>query len=94
MNRRYVLKNRKRFIIVIAALVIIITTLICTMAVYGYKEVQYKTIQVDRGDTLWSIAEKYSGNSDIRKYIYEVKKVNNLPSSQIFEGDELIVPVY
>jgi hypothetical protein len=94
MKRRYVLKNRKRFITVTAALAIVIITLIYTITVYGYKEVQYKTVRVHRGDTLWSIAEKYSDNSDIRKYIFEIKKVNNLPNSQIFEGDELIVPVY
>ena len=94
MNRRYVLRDRKRFIMIIVTLLLIVSTLICTVSAYGYKEVQYKKVQVHRGDTLWSIAEKYGGNSDIRRYIFEVKKVNNLLTSQIYEGDELKVPIY
>lgn len=92
MGRRYILKNKKRFTIFLIMTLLIASTLISTISAYGYKEIQYETIRIHRGDTLWSIAERYGGDSDIRKYIYEVKKINNLLTSQIVEGDQLKVP--
>lgn len=94
MKRRYILKNKRRFIGIVAILLLIISTLISTVSAQGYKEIDYIAVKIQKGDTLWSIAEKYGGNSDIRKYIFEIKKANNLLNSQIYEGDELKVPVY
>ena len=48
------------------------------------KEIEYA---VCKGDTLWKIAEKYKlENQDPREYIYEVKKLNNMTSASIYEG--------
>ena len=56
----------------------------------------YKSIQVENGDTLWSIAqnnmdEHYSNTSE---YVAEVKQMNSLRSDQIFAGNYLIIPYY
>ncbi len=46
------------------------------------------------GDTLWSIAETIPGseNVDLRKVIYEIKKLNGITSSKLIPGQILMVP--
>ncbi|HOQ36711.1 MAG TPA: LysM peptidoglycan-binding domain-containing protein [Acetivibrio sp.] len=91
MKKRYVLKNKKRFFTFIAVVLIGFCTIINATRSYGYKEPEYKTILVRRGDTLWGIAERYNKRGDIRKYIYDVMVLNNLENCDIFEGMELKV---
>jgi len=93
MKRRYYLKNKKRFAISILLAILIVFTFLYVASVYGYKEkISYNSVYVKKGDTLWDIAEKYKQSGDIRKYIKEIKKINNLESSTIFEGDILKIP--
>lgn len=56
----------------------------------------YTSIQVQRGDTLWEIAERYktAEYSDIKSYIEEVKKINHLSTSKITDGMYLCIPYY
>lgn len=93
MKTHYKLKNRKRFFTIITLTLLISFTTIYTTTVYGFKESLNKSITVEKGDTLWSIANKYSQNGDVRKFIYEVKKINNLNSSEIYQGCELLIPI-
>lgn len=70
---------------------------ICAMAVYsvsihGDKQSSYQSIIIKKGDTLWGIANIYGYNSDNRNYIYQIKKLNNMVTSDIYEGSELIIP--
>lgn len=59
---------------------------------------EYKTITVNSGDTLWSIAEyekssnSYYKDEDIRDVVLNIKKVNNLDSCNIVENQSLIIP--
>ena len=64
-------------------------------------DIQYKVIEVEEGDSLWSIAKENmdseSGHhsfTDIYQYIREIKKCNNMKSSQINTGCYLMVPYY
>ena len=54
----------------------------------------YKSIQVEKGDSLWSIAQEYNTHNTktTKAYIKEVKEINNLDSSMIHEGEYLTVP--
>ncbi|MBP1995217.1 LysM peptidoglycan-binding domain-containing protein [Paenibacillus eucommiae] len=56
--------------------------------------VQPKTqVVVSPGETLWSIAsERISKKQSIRSYIAKIKSLNGLASSEIHEGDVLILP--
>lgn len=51
----------------------------------------YEVISINKGETLWCIAEKYP-NKDPRKFIYEIKEINNLNSSIIYPGQKIKVP--
>ena len=56
----------------------------------------YTSIQVESGDTLWSIADKYvtSEYSDRNTYMKELVSLNNLPDSTIHAGQYLTVSYY
>lgn len=56
----------------------------------------YKSISVERGETLWSIADKEMGAgwSDVRDYINEVKQINNLDDDKIMAGGYICLPYY
>jgi nucleoid-associated protein YgaU len=54
---------------------------------------EQKSVVVEQGDTLWSIAAVHVKNGqDIRDYVYELKKVNGLKSSTLHSGQKLLVP--
>lgn len=92
-KKKYLLKNKTKFFSFIFIIVIVIFTVIYTASVSGYDEPKYQSIIVHSGDTLWSIAEKYGEDSNIREYIYNVKKINNLDSSMVYENTAILIPI-
>lgn len=56
----------------------------------------YTSIQVESGDTLWSIADKYvtSEYSDRNTYMKELVALNNLSDTTIHAGQYLTVSYY
>ena len=56
-------------------------------------ELSYETITIRAGDSLWTIALKYSKEDDIRKFIHKIIKANNMESSEIYVGTQLKIPV-
>jgi LysM repeat protein len=52
--------------------------------------------EIKSGESLWSIAAKYYNKNDVdlRKMIYEIKKINNIDSALINPGKELIIPLH
>jgi hypothetical protein len=93
MKKKYILKNKRKFFTALFILSLIAFVLIYTNSVVGYKQTQYQSIVVNSGDTLWSIAEKYGSNCNIREYIHNLKKINNLESSIIFENTPILIPI-
>ena len=53
----------------------------------------YTDIEIEKGDTLWSIAKTYNKNSnmEIREYIKEVKQMNSMIGDSIEAGDNLTI---
>ena len=53
----------------------------------------YTDIEIEQGDTLWSIAKTYNKNSgmEIREYIQELKHMNQMISDDINAGDSLTI---
>ena len=56
----------------------------------------YTCIEIESGDSLWSIAAEYktSEYSSIDEYIKEVKSINNMRNDEINQGDSLVIPYY
>jgi nucleoid-associated protein YgaU len=51
-----------------------------------------RSIVVQPGQTLWSIAKDVAPNRDIRKVIYEIRRVNGLDSAMVRSGQTLVLP--
>lgn len=84
--------NLPRFIISMIIIVCILSfiTSMLTTRVFSAASIQYDSIVVSEGDTLWSIANNIGGN--VNKNIYEIKEINNLENSIIYVGQELKIP--
>lgn len=57
----------------------------------------YKSITIENGDTLWSIAQEYMDAEhydSINEYINEIRRMNALNNDDITYGRHLIVPYY
>lgn len=85
--------NIPRFILflVIIMFVISLCTNILTKTVLSASPIEYETVVVAEGDTLWSIAMNLEGN--ISENVYQIKKINHLNNSMIYVGQELQIPV-
>lgn len=63
-------------------------------AVASPPDVAYVTHTVRVGDTLWDIAMDHSPDgSDVRDFVFDLKAVNGLESSNIQPGQVLLIPV-
>lgn len=56
----------------------------------------YKSIQINSGDTLWSIAKEYTDQNyqSVEEYMDELVKINHLSTDLIVEGQYLTVVYY
>ena len=94
MNRRLVLKNRRRFYTFIMLITIMLSSILFAVTVNGADtNNEFTTVTVEKGDTLWDLAKEYGKGGDIRRYIYKIEKANNMTSSDIYEGDVLLLPL-
>ena len=64
----------------------------------GSNDSKYFTnITVEKGDTLWNIAEKYNDEdhySSIYDYMNELRRMNNLTSDELYAGQSLVITYY
>lgn len=101
--KKYKIVNRKKYRIfkIFAMSLMLISMLTLSLFVknnisVGSRTEKDRTIEVVYGDTLWSIAreeiEKQKLKVDIREYIYEIKKLNNLKTSYLLPGKDLVLP--
>ncbi len=66
-------------------LVILITSISLKQYSCSVKKYHFEEYIIHDGDVIWNIAEvKKPKNMDIRKYIYEIEKDNNINSGYIY----------
>ncbi len=56
-------------------------------------DVNYAEIQIEHGDSLWSLAEQYRGKMSKEDWIKLVKSENELADIKIVAGKSLVIPV-
>ena len=92
--------NVKKFIVSITILILMVLMVVSSIIniAYSYNNINYKTIYVTQGDTLWRIAENekenntFYHNKDIRDIVYDIKTTNSLDVSNLKVGQELRIP--
>ncbi|MDY6038105.1 MAG: LysM peptidoglycan-binding domain-containing protein [Eubacterium sp.] len=97
MFMKYRIKHKIRFTVFSVVLILLFITAFNTVTgdidANGSSSVTYKTVTVHSGDTLWSIAKANMNESeDIRKYIYEISKYNNVSANSLVAGQTLLIP--
>lgn len=99
-DRRMYRKNVKWIGLVVLLIVILLTIIFATKTATakndGYRIKQATSVQIKKGDTLWSIASEYMSSEykDLNDYIEEIKISNGLTSDKIHAGNFIIVPYY
>lgn len=97
--RRNILFGISAVLLVITGVIIGSTLLASSRANASNEEVLYKyytSIEVQPGDTLWSIADTYRNEDteDKEAYIDELVTLNNLKDTTIHAGDYITVAYY
>ena len=67
-----------------------------TIEAQGTREKKFTSIQVKKGDSLWSIAKDHMGDEydTVDDYIDEVCETNHIYDRQITDGMYLVIPYY
>ncbi len=87
-------KYRKRRICFLFAVCLSVFLLVSTVAFASGDSgnMEYLPVAVETGDSLWSLAAEYYPNMNRRTAMSQIREVNNLESSDIYEGDILMLP--
>lgn len=72
--------------------VLILFLSIYTVVSHNSSQPHMNYVEIDEGDTLWSLAESFSGDIPHHDWIDEVMKVNELPSTTIIAGSSIQIP--
>ncbi len=98
MFGKYKIVSKTRFTISVMIFILLATAVISLL--FGNNEVnsasymQYDTVVVKPGDTLWNIASSHNTNgTDIRELIYEISSINELSGEFIVPGQTLMIPI-
>ena len=51
-----------------------------------------RTIEVERGQTLWAIASEVAEPGEVRDMVYTIQRLNSLPDATLTEGQLIAVP--
>lgn len=92
--------NTKKFIrsLILIFLICFILSFVLAKSSFSYTKLEYKTLYVKSGDTLWNIANSlqntdYYRGKDVRFIISDIKEINNLNNSNISINQELKIPI-
>lgn len=94
MKKKYRIKDKKRFYGFVG-LVLVLFSVVLFLALNSSANADEvtlpKVVYVRSGDTIWSIAEKFAIDRDIREVVYEIRQDNQLESADIQLGQRLLI---
>ncbi len=102
IRRQRVIRNRIIFAVLSFMLIL---GIVFSVKAFNSKAVEetdvtykyFKSLQIDKDDTLWSIAKEhidYSYYDNVNDYIEEVKSINHLKDDTIKYGQCIIIPYF
>ena len=102
VRRQRELRNRILLFAFTICLVLVMAVSYYSITSYAESEIDnvsfkyYTDIEVEYGDSLWSIAQEYcdSHYGSIFEYMNEVRSINHIKGDIIKEGQLLVVPYY
>ena len=103
LDRRYRrVKSQKRLIALLIFITISAAILLgSTIHAFAYSNSKplnkyYTSVRVERGDTVWSLADEYNEGSEIskREYVDEICQLNSLNDGKITAGEYIVVSYY
>lgn len=53
---------------------------------------QLGELEIEKGDTLWELAESFSGETPHHEWIEEIMEMNNMNTTKIVAGQSLKIP--
>ena len=84
--------RRDPLVIAAALLCAVLFLVMLARAAYGGTSIAGQHIQVQPGQTLWSIAaERYPGD-DVRERVADIVAANHLQGGAIYAGETLVLP--
>lgn len=100
-ERRRIRRNRRIAAVAVLVCVFILGLICGGRMVNASKPEQnthkyYKEVRVDRGETLWDIANDYMTDEyrSTEAYIEEVCEINSISGTEIYYGQRLMIPYY
>ena len=81
--------------IVLFSMVVTLLVMGCNYVFGGASDAQreYNIVVVSSGDRLWKIASEHNDLGDIRKKMNEIRKFNDMDSSDVYINQVLKIPV-
>lgn len=89
------IRNKAKFIRSMAIAIFLLVALFnISIAKSNSEEAEYIDYTITKGETLWSIAKEYTPNDkDIRQTIYEIKQINNMQTSNVYENQTIKIKI-
>ena len=93
--KRMRITNKFKFIRTITiAIFLLIAIFNFSIAKSNQEEAEIIDYTISKGQTLWSIAKEYTPDSkDIRQTIYEIKQLNNMSDSTVYENQTIKIKI-
>lgn len=86
-------RKGKKCLVFVSVLILLSVFALSQISVSADKErPDYISYIVRPNDSLWSIAEEYGNDDDIRKTVYEIQKLNGVEADSLKVGTRLFIP--
>lgn len=82
--------RKNSYLILFFALIMVFT--FYAILSHNTNSAQMSQVEIEEGDTLWTLAESFSGTTPHHEWIEDIMKENNLSTSKIIAGQSLKIP--